>query len=95
MQRTLSSERRQERPKRVRTIFTPDQLSRLESEFEQQQYIVGSERHYVASDLGLTETQVKVWFQNRRIKWRRQYLEKIRSENRRRSEKKVEPDESL
>ncbi|XP_023218843.1 homeobox protein slou-like [Centruroides sculpturatus] len=61
--------------KRVRTIFTPEQLERLESEFERQQYMVGPERLYLASSLNLTEAQVKVWFQNRRIKWRKQHLE--------------------
>ncbi|EDO36876.1 predicted protein, partial [Nematostella vectensis] len=62
-------------PKRVRTIFSPDQLDRLEREFDNQQYIVGTERFYLATELGLTETQVKVWFQNRRIKWRKQNLD--------------------
>ncbi|XP_065347512.1 homeobox protein bagpipe-like [Cloeon dipterum] len=61
--------------KRVRTIFTPEQLERLEAEFERQQYMVGPERLYLASTLHLTEAQVKVWFQNRRIKWRKQHLE--------------------
>ncbi|RWS27577.1 homeobox protein Hox-A4-like protein [Leptotrombidium deliense] len=61
--------------KRVRTIFTPEQLERLESEFERQQYMVGPERLYLAAALNLTEAQVKVWFQNRRIKWRKQHLE--------------------
>nr|XP_027206297.1 grpE protein homolog, mitochondrial-like [Dermatophagoides pteronyssinus] len=56
--------------KRVRTIFTPEQLERLENEFEKQQYMVGTGRLYLASTLNLTEAQVKVWFQNRRIKWR-------------------------
>jgi hypothetical protein len=31
--------------KRVRTIFTPEQLDRLEAEFERQQYMVGTERY--------------------------------------------------
>ncbi|XP_063696930.1 homeobox protein SMOX-1 isoform X2 [Culicoides brevitarsis] len=61
--------------KRVRTIFTPDQLERLEAEFERQQYMVGPERLYLAHTLHLTEAQVKVWFQNRRIKWRKHHLE--------------------
>ncbi|KAK9398496.1 homeobox protein not2-like [Crotalus adamanteus] len=61
--------------KRVRTVFTPEQLERLEEEFLKQQYMVGSERLDLAATLQLTETQVKVWFQNRRIKWRKQSLE--------------------
>ncbi|XP_015200041.2 homeobox protein not2-like isoform X1 [Lepisosteus oculatus] len=61
--------------KRMRTIFTNLQLSRLEKEFARQQYMVGSERFVLASSLQLTEAQVKVWFQNRRIKWRKQTLE--------------------
>ncbi|XP_043920442.1 homeobox protein not2-like isoform X2 [Protopterus annectens] len=61
--------------KRVRTIFTNEQLARLEKEFSRQQYMVGSERFLLASALHLTEAQVKVWFQNRRIKWRKQSLE--------------------
>ena len=65
----------QSKSKRVRTIFTPEQLERLETEFERQQYMVGTGRHYLASTLDLTEAQVKVWFQNRRIKWRKQHLE--------------------
>ncbi|KAI8485634.1 hypothetical protein Bbelb_366530 [Branchiostoma belcheri] len=61
--------------KRIRTIFTPEQLERLEREFSRQQYMVGSERYHLAASLNLTEAQVKVWFQNRRIKWRRQNYE--------------------
>lgn len=44
--------------KRVRTIFTADQLERLEAEFERQQYMVGPERLYLAHALNLTEAQV-------------------------------------
>ncbi|XP_044007361.1 homeobox protein Hox-D3-like [Aphidius gifuensis] len=57
--------------KRIRTIFTAEQLERLEGEFTRTQYMVGPERLYLAHSLRLTEAQVKVWFQNRRIKWRK------------------------
>ncbi len=49
------------KPKRIRTIFTPEQLERLELEFEKQQYMVGNERFYLATTLDLTEAQVKVF----------------------------------
>lgn len=57
--------------KRMRTIFTQEQLDKLEIEFNRQQYMVGSERSFLASSLNLTEAQVKIWFQNRRIKMRK------------------------
>jgi len=60
------------RKRRKRTIFTCEQLSRLESEFADQQYMVGAERQQLAEALNLTETQIKIWFQNRRIKWRKE-----------------------
>ncbi|CAC5363214.1 unnamed protein product [Mytilus coruscus] len=61
--------------KRNRTAFTADQLHALEMEFEKQQYLVGEERIEFAASLNLTVLQVKVWFQNRRIKWRKEQLE--------------------
>jgi len=57
--------------KRNRTIFTPKQIERLEHEFSKSQYMIGSDRVELARDLNLSETQVKVWFQNRRIKNRK------------------------
>jgi hypothetical protein len=48
--------------KRIRTIFTTEQLEKLEMEFEKQQYMVGSERLYLAKILDLSEAQVKVRF---------------------------------
>ncbi|XP_072353852.1 ventral anterior homeobox 2 [Scyliorhinus torazame] len=57
-----------DRPKRTRTSFSAEQLYRLEMEFQRCQYVVGRERTELASQLHLSETQVKVWFQNRRTK---------------------------
>lgn len=53
--------------KRVRTIFTPEQLERLEAEFERQQYMVGPERLYLAHTLQLTEAQVSLFMECRKI----------------------------
>ncbi|XP_065122635.1 empty spiracles homeobox 3 [Paramisgurnus dabryanus] len=63
------------KPKRIRTAFSPSQLLRLEHAFEKNHYVVGAERKQLANGLCLTETQVKVWFQNRRTKHKRQKLE--------------------
>ncbi|XP_042186333.1 homeobox protein EMX1-like [Oncorhynchus tshawytscha] len=63
------------KPKRIRTAFSPSQLLRLERAFENNHYIVGAERKQLANSLSLSETQVKVWFQNRRTKYKRQKLE--------------------
>ncbi|KAM9740913.1 LOW QUALITY PROTEIN: empty spiracles homeobox 3 [Menidia menidia] len=63
------------KPKRIRTAFSPSQLLRLERAFEKNHYVVGAERKQLAGGLSLTETQVKVWFQNRRTKHKRQKLE--------------------
>ncbi|KAH9524889.1 Ventral anterior homeobox 1 [Bulinus truncatus] len=57
-----------DRPKRDRTTFSNRQLQQLEDEFKSNQYIVGKDRTKLAKSLRLTETQVKVWFQNRRTK---------------------------
>ncbi|XP_022339792.2 ventral anterior homeobox 2-like [Crassostrea virginica] len=60
-----------DRPKRARTTFSPEQLFQLEKEFQRNQYLVGKERTQLAKQLKLSETQVKVWFQNRRTKYKR------------------------
>ena len=57
--------------KRARTAFTPVQLLVLETAFEKNHYVVGFERKQLARYLKLSETQVKVWFQNRRTKWKK------------------------
>ena len=73
--------------KRIRTIFTQEQLDKLEVEFLKQQYMVGSERTYLANALNLSESQVKIWFQNRRIKWRRTTAEEQQTEREAHSKK--------
>ncbi|XP_048745971.1 ventral anterior homeobox 2b-like [Ostrea edulis] len=60
-----------DRPKRARTTFSSEQLFQLEKEFQRNQYLVGKERTQLAKQLKLSETQVKVWFQNRRTKYKR------------------------
>lgn len=60
------------KPKRSRTSFTPMQLERLEEEFSMDMYVVGLKRMKLANELSLTERQVKVWFQNRRMKYKRE-----------------------
>jgi len=61
------SGRRSNKSKRVRTIFTPEQLERLEAEFERQQYMVGPERLYLASSLNLTEAQVSFLIKTKKL----------------------------
>ncbi|PAV58798.1 hypothetical protein WR25_11884 [Diploscapter pachys] len=60
-----------ERPKRPRTTFNEEQLKALEEMFQMSSYLTGEARAALASKLGLTDTQVKVWLQNRRTKSRR------------------------
>ncbi|XP_072175155.1 uncharacterized protein [Diadema setosum] len=53
-----------------RAVFTSLQRKGLEKRFELQKYVNKPERRQLASALGLSDAQVKVWFQNRRMKWR-------------------------
>ncbi|XP_061546519.1 homeobox protein pv.1-like [Phycodurus eques] len=58
--------------RRVRTKFTPEQISRLLKIFDKHKYLEAGERVKTARKLGLTETQVRTWFQNRRMKLKRE-----------------------
>lgn len=60
------------KPRRARTAFTYEQLVALENKFKATRYLSVCERLNLALSLSLTETQVKIWFQNRRTKWKKQ-----------------------
>ncbi|GMR38989.1 hypothetical protein PMAYCL1PPCAC_09184, partial [Pristionchus mayeri] len=57
--------------KQSRPTFTGHQIFMLEKKFEQTKYLAGSDRAQLANELNMSESQVKVWFQNRRTKWRK------------------------
>lgn len=57
--------------RRSRTVFTDLQLMGLEKRFDGQKYLSTSERLDLADSLGLSQVQVKTWYQNRRMKWKK------------------------
>ncbi|MEQ2202368.1 Homeobox protein Nkx-3.2, partial [Xenoophorus captivus] len=74
---SCSPEERRCRPvakKRSRAAFSHAQVHELERRFSVQRYLSGPERADLACALKLTETQVKIWFQNRRYKTKRRQL---------------------
>ncbi|XP_015263184.1 PREDICTED: homeobox protein Nkx-2.5 [Gekko japonicus] len=81
LQKSLEQEKREaddlERPRqrkrrKPRVLFSQAQVYELERRFKQQKYLSAPERDHLANVLKLTSTQVKIWFQNRRYKCKRQ-----------------------
>lgn len=69
-----SSDLPKQRKKRSRAAFSHAQVFELERRFNHQRYLSGPERADLAASLKLTETQVKIWFQNRRYKTKRRQM---------------------
>lgn len=67
---------RQRTRRKPRVLFSQQQVYELERRFKQQRYLSAPEREQLATTLKLTSTQVKIWFQNRRYKCKRQRQDK-------------------
>ncbi|XP_004684384.1 PREDICTED: homeobox protein DLX-4 [Condylura cristata] len=57
--------------RKPRTIYSSLQLQHLNQRFQHTQYLALPERAQLAAQLGLTQTQVKIWFQNKRSKYKK------------------------
>ena len=74
------------RYRRERTVFTQNQLRVLENRFVTQKYLNTQERFELARSLALSPLQVKTWFQNRRMKWKKTVKKNQQSQKRKAKE---------
>lgn len=65
-----------QKKRKRRVLFSKHQTFELERRFRQQRYLSAPEREHLASQIHLTPTQVKIWFQNHRYKTKRAQSEK-------------------
>lgn len=68
----VSGSVRMRKCRRSRTVFSELQLMGLEKRFDTQKYLSTPDRADLGKQLGLSQLQVKTWYQNRRMKWKRQ-----------------------
>ncbi|XP_059487178.1 homeobox protein Nkx-6.2-like [Neocloeon triangulifer] len=81
--------------KHTRPTFSGQQIFALEKTFEQTKYLAGPERAKLAFALNMSESQVKVWFQNRRTKWRKRHAAEMATAKRRQEAAEDEAEEDL
>lgn len=65
---------------RYRTLYTRRQLEILEGVFSEKKYVTLEERNRIAKDIGVSEKQVRMWFQNRRTKMKRLASREVETE---------------
>uniref|UniRef100_A0A1I7TGY3 Homeobox domain-containing protein n=1 Tax=Caenorhabditis tropicalis TaxID=1561998 RepID=A0A1I7TGY3_9PELO len=93
MANSLPINRRPANQRKARTIYGTTQTQQLEDMFRGQMYVVGAERENLAQRLGLSPSQVRIWFQNRRSKHRRKQQEELSSPKRVEEEEEEEEED--